>query len=119
MFKVYNHNYTLLGSFETRRAAQTEANFYTEQTGNAAYIAPQKTAKPVCVYWAHSRREDPSKIFRLKREAIAWARDTFDGIFIVEPINKAKLSEKLAYIEKQFGITPELAYTGRSQTKRG
>jgi hypothetical protein len=75
--------------------------------------------KPVCVYWAHSRREDPSKIFRLKREALQWGRDTFDGIFIVEPINKAKLSERLAYLEKQFGITPVLAYTDRSLTKKG
>jgi hypothetical protein len=39
MFNVYNHNHTLLGSFDTREAAQTEADFYTEQTGNAAYVA--------------------------------------------------------------------------------
>jgi hypothetical protein len=38
MFNVYNHNHTLLGSFDTREAAQTEADFYTEQTGNAAYV---------------------------------------------------------------------------------
>ena len=40
MFNVYNHNHTLLGSFETQQAAQTESAFYTEQTGNAAYVAP-------------------------------------------------------------------------------
>ena len=75
--------------------------------------------KPVCVYWAHSRREDPSKIFRLKREALQWGRDNFDGIFIVEPINKAKLSERLAYLKNQFGIVPEMAYTDRSLIKKG
>ena len=75
--------------------------------------------KPVCVYWAHSRREDASKIFRLKREALQWGRDYFDGIFIVEPINKAKLSERLDHLKNQFGIVPELAYTGRSLTKKG
>jgi hypothetical protein len=75
--------------------------------------------KPVCVYWAHSRREDASKIFRLKREVLQWGRDYFDGLFIVEPINKAKLSERLDYLKNQFGIVPELAYTGRSQIKKG
>ena len=76
--------------------------------------------KPPCVYWVHSRHQDPSKIFRLKREAIQWGRENFDGwIYIVEPINKAKLSERLAYLKNQFGIVPELAYTDRSQTKKG
>jgi hypothetical protein len=73
--------------------------------------------KPACVYWAHSRRDDPSKIFRLKREAIQWAMETFDGLFIVEPINKAKLSERLDYLKNQLGIVPELAYTGRLTNK--
>lgn len=75
--------------------------------------------KPPCVYWVHSRREDPSKIFRLKREAIQWGRDNFDGIYIVEPINKAKLSERLAYLKNQLGIVPEMAYTDRSLTQKG
>jgi hypothetical protein len=44
MHNVYNHNHTLLGSFETQQAAQAEASFYTEQTGNAAYVAPQQAA---------------------------------------------------------------------------
>jgi len=44
MFNAYNHNHTLLGSFDTQQAAQTEAAFYTEQTGNAAYVAPQQAA---------------------------------------------------------------------------
>ena len=42
MFKVYNHNHTLLGSFESQAAAQAEADFYTEQTGNAAYVMGDK-----------------------------------------------------------------------------
>jgi len=75
--------------------------------------------KPVCVYWAHQTNAGPSRIFKLKREAIQWGRDTFDGLFIVEPINKAKLSERLEYLKNQLGIVPELAYTGRSQTKKG
>ena len=69
--------------------------------------------KPLCVYWAHAQRDGPSKIFKLKRDALQWGRDTFDGVFIVEPINKAKLSERLDYLKNQFGIVPELAYTGR------
>jgi len=69
--------------------------------------------KTLCVYWAHAQRDGPSKIFKLKRDAIQWGRDTFDGVFIVEPINKAKLSERLEYLENQLGIVPELAYTGR------
>jgi hypothetical protein len=68
--------------------------------------------KTLCVYWAHAQRDGPSKIFKLKRDAIQWGRDTFDGVFIVEPINKAKLSERLEYLKNQFGIVPELAYTG-------
>ena len=39
MFNVYNHNHTLLGSFDTKQAADSEAAFYTEQTGNAAYVS--------------------------------------------------------------------------------
>lgn len=75
--------------------------------------------KPVFVYWAHQTNAGPSKIFKLKREAIQWGRDTFDGLFIVEPINKAKLSERLEYLKNQLGVVPQLAYTGRSQIKKG
>ena len=38
MFNVYNHNHTLLGSFGTKQAADSEAAFYIEQTGNAAFV---------------------------------------------------------------------------------
>ena len=75
--------------------------------------------KTLCVYWAHCRRDDPSKIFKLKREALQWGRDNFDGVFIVEPINKAKLSERLDYLKNQLGIVPELAYTSRSLIQKG
>lgn len=47
MFNVYNHNHTLLGSFDTREAAQAEADFYTEQTGNAAYVASRQAAEQI------------------------------------------------------------------------
>jgi hypothetical protein len=37
-YAVYNHNYTLLGRFKTRKAAEAEATHYREQTGNAAFV---------------------------------------------------------------------------------
>jgi hypothetical protein len=40
-YLVKNHNGTLLGEFETRFAAEYEAKFYREQTGNPAYIEEQ------------------------------------------------------------------------------
>lgn len=38
MFKIYNHNHTFLGEFDTEAQAKREAGYYTEQTGNAAYV---------------------------------------------------------------------------------
>ena len=40
-YLVKNHNGTLLGEFETKFAAEYEAKFYREQTGNPAYIEEQ------------------------------------------------------------------------------
>jgi hypothetical protein len=40
-YLVKNHNGTLLGKFETKFAAEYEAKFYRDQTGNAAYIEEQ------------------------------------------------------------------------------
>ena len=37
MYRVYNHNETLLGEFPTRKLAQAEVREYRKQTGNAAY----------------------------------------------------------------------------------
>lgn len=37
-YEVYNHNGTLLGVFTTPAQAVREQNYYTEQTGNFAYI---------------------------------------------------------------------------------
>lgn len=37
-FNVYNHNGRLLGEFNTERDAKAEAEFYRDQTGNAAYV---------------------------------------------------------------------------------
>ena len=42
-YLVKNHNGTLLGEFETKFAAEYEAKFYREQTGNPAYIEEQLT----------------------------------------------------------------------------
>jgi hypothetical protein len=41
VFVVANHNDNELGRFETRSAAEKEAQFYREQTGNVAYIEEQ------------------------------------------------------------------------------
>ena len=38
IYIVSNHNGTELGHFETLADAQAEAKFYTEQTGNPAFI---------------------------------------------------------------------------------
>lgn len=38
MFKVLNHNGTLLGTFKTYSRAQREATYYESQTGNKARI---------------------------------------------------------------------------------
>ena len=40
-YLLKNHNGTLLGKFETKFAAEYEAKFYRDQTGNAAYIEEQ------------------------------------------------------------------------------
>ena len=40
-YQVRNHNHTLLGEFKTMSAAEYEAKFYREQTGNPAYIEEQ------------------------------------------------------------------------------
>jgi hypothetical protein len=44
MFKIYNHNHTFLGEFDTEAQAKREAGYYTEQTGNAAYVKGQNSA---------------------------------------------------------------------------
>ena len=38
MFKVINHNGTLLGTFKTHARAQREAAYYEDQTGNKARV---------------------------------------------------------------------------------
>ena len=40
-YLVKNHNGTLLGEFKNRSAAEKEAKFYHEETGNPAYIEEQ------------------------------------------------------------------------------
>ena len=42
IYRVYNHNDTLLAEFKTQREAQREANYYMLQTGNAAYVLKEK-----------------------------------------------------------------------------
>lgn len=43
-YQVFNHNHTLLGEFNAEREAKQEANYYTEQTGNAAYVVGNPSA---------------------------------------------------------------------------
>lgn len=38
LWRVFNHNHTLLGVFPNRKLADEEARFYTSMTGNAAYV---------------------------------------------------------------------------------
>ena len=45
MYKVYNHNGTLLGEFKTKRDAEAEAKYYREVTGNLAYVEKEKVCK--------------------------------------------------------------------------
>jgi hypothetical protein len=42
MYRVYNHNNTLLGEFATKKEAEKEAMFYMSQTGNAAYVVKEE-----------------------------------------------------------------------------
>ena len=42
MYLVFNHNGTLLGKFKTRKAAEQEAVFYRDQTGNGAYVLTRR-----------------------------------------------------------------------------
>lgn len=38
LWRVFNHNNTLLGVFPTRKAADKEAQYYRRMTGNPAYV---------------------------------------------------------------------------------
>jgi hypothetical protein len=38
MYKIYNHNNTLIGEFANPAEALKEALFYRHQTGNPAYV---------------------------------------------------------------------------------
>lgn len=39
IYRVYKYNGTLLGEFRTERQARSEADYYTMQTGNRAYVS--------------------------------------------------------------------------------
>ena len=55
------------------------------------------------VYWAHTNKTEPSRLFKTKRAAIDWGRDVYTGLFIVEPIVTTKLSERIEYIRTALG----------------
>ena len=46
MYRVYNHNVTLLGSFPTHALAQAEVREYRKQTGNEAYYIEDRQEGP-------------------------------------------------------------------------
>ena len=75
--------------------------------------------RPRFVYWAHAYNGGPSHIFNRKRDAIEWGKFKFDGLFIVEPINKAKLSERLDYIKNQFDMVPTMSIKYRLHQQKG
>jgi arylsulfatase A-like enzyme len=43
LYRVFNHNGTLLGEFTTLAQAVREQNYYTAETGNDAYIDIKKS----------------------------------------------------------------------------
>ena len=55
------------------------------------------------VYWVHTNKTEPSRIFKTKRAAIEWGRVFYRGLFIVEPIVTTKLSERVEYIRTALG----------------
>jgi hypothetical protein len=57
------------------------------------------------IYWVHTNPQQPSRIFKRKRDAMQWGRDSFPGIFIVEPIVTTKAAERIEYIRKALGYT--------------
>jgi len=38
IYRIYNHNHTLLGEFKTQKEANKQAMLYMRETGNAAYV---------------------------------------------------------------------------------
>ncbi len=43
-WRVFNHNNTLLGVFPYKKLAEEEAKYYTDVTGNAAYVMHEEMA---------------------------------------------------------------------------
>lgn len=58
------------------------------------------------VFCVYQKRAGPSRVFKLKRDAFAWGRDYFDGVFFVMPIDKAKLSAKLSDLKIRLDLDP-------------
>jgi len=42
IYRIYNHNHTLLGEFKTQKEANDEAMLYMRETGNPAYVMKEK-----------------------------------------------------------------------------
>ncbi len=57
------------------------------------------------IYWVHTNPQQPSRIFKRKRDAMQWGRESFFGVFIVEPIGTTKAAERIEYIRTALGYT--------------
>ena len=57
------------------------------------------------VYWAHTNKGEPSRVFKRKRDALAWGREVFWSAFIVEPIAIKKSKERIQYIRNVLGYS--------------
>jgi len=55
------------------------------------------------VYWAHQSPQQPSRIFKRKRDAMQWARKSFLGVFIVERIVSTNAARRIEYIRTSLG----------------
>ena len=42
IYRIYNHNHTLLGEFKTQKEANEEAMTYMRETGNPAYVMKEE-----------------------------------------------------------------------------
>ena len=54
------------------------------------------------IYWAHTNNSEPSRVFKTKRDAIKWGKDTYLSLFIVEPIVIGKHNERIQYIRESL-----------------
>lgn len=57
------------------------------------------------VYWVHTNKSEPSRVFKRKGDAIAWGRSEYRAAFIVEPISINKFNERVQFIREALGYS--------------